>query len=328
MGKYDLYKNRVSSQGCNDRDRMIGQAKDITGRKLQGHPNLRDVKIEGEERQLVVISKDSTGSNNTDSKQIVSLPNETFSVGQYVEFVENNWIITKADLDSDLNTDGQMILCPYNLKFQDSVGEIISYPYHIISTSPTLDENNKLATSGSVRKIRIQPNEYTRQFFIDKRFMGEIFNGVPQCWKINELDTETERGILIITFEKSEYDPNKDSIEYGVCNYIFPTPESSTSNCEIKYSGKPELKVGGSAKSFQAVFYDSEDNVVTNISPVWNIDNLYNGKVQIKEQFADKIKISVSDDNGLIGNSFVLKLSDADGIYSTDLEVKMISLMG
>ena len=48
MANYDLYNTRINSYSDNLRDRMVIKAQEEISRKLNGHPNLREVKI-GEE---------------------------------------------------------------------------------------------------------------------------------------------------------------------------------------------------------------------------------------------------------------------------------------
>ncbi len=288
-----------------------------------------EVLINGSSKKLIIL-KDK-GRENENVKKIIAHPNETLSVGQIVECYGAKWIITKVDLNQQVYAVGRMTLAPNILKFQDSKGNILSYPYFVDKTVPSLNENKMISSSDTVRLIKLPFDEYTQQFFIGKRFMGEIFNGIPQCWKVIDLNSEEERGLLFVTLEKDEFNNKTDSVEYGVCNYfepnIEPKPSEDEGYVEIVYSGKAEVKAGGSFKTFQAVFYDSERNVLDGIVAEWQIVKPigYENSVVV-EVNRNTLKIKALDVNGIINKKILVRLMDNEKILK-ELEVNIASLI-
>lgn len=311
MADYSLFNTRVNAYGDTTRERIVNTAKEDIAKNLYDHPNLRDVRLgtnsNKTDRKIVVIS-----TKDPNVKQLSSLPGEFFLAGQYVGFADEHWLIDKADVDDEMYVDGQMTLCPNTLKFQDSQGNILSYPYFVENPLPHLDSNKLITTSSSTRKIKLPFDEHTRSFYIDKRFMGEVFNGVPQCFKIIDLNAETEKGLLVVTQEKDEFNADTDNVELGICNYFEPYVKPNLNVAvEIQYSGKAEIRTGGSSKKFTAIFKDGEGNILSDVVADWEVIPMLafidNVSYEINENI---ISISADDVYGIIGTDIKLLIKN------------------
>lgn len=288
-----------------------------------------EAKRNGETQELLVIHD----SKDPYVKKIKSRPSQTFSRGDIWDCYNEKYLVIEIDPNNQILTEGKMEQCNYTLPFQLNSAEIYNEPCIVDdkTTMNTGEKDGKVITIPDTRKIvTVQHNEHTSKLKIGKRIFIDALVEDAKVYKITEIDRVTKmqngKGLWVLKCDEEAVNSNKDRVDLLIADYISPTPNPTLSNCEVIYTGKPEIKVGGSAKTFTAVFYDSEDNVITSVSPVWSIDNLYNNSVQIKEQIDDKIKIAINNGDGLIGNSFVLSLSDEDGVYNTSLELKMISL--
>lgn len=92
-----------------------------------------------------------------------------------------------------------------------------------------------------------------------------------------------------------------------------PNPPVSTGTTVI--SGNTNLK-NGYYRTYSAIFYDSTNNVIDGITAVWNIsDCTFVNDLQQTVLDGNKFKIKVNNEN-LIGESFTLNASDADGNYA------------
>lgn len=328
MADYTLYNTRINANGLTQRDRLINNQKNMLLRKLNDNPALRDVELGTVEtkidKKLVIISTD-----DPNIKKITSLPNETFNVGNYVVFEDVNWIINKADADDEIYVDGSMTLCPNMLKFQDYEGNILSYPYFVDSSSPSLDENKMMSSSDTQRKIKLRFDQQTQKFFIDKRFMGKAFNGEYQCWKITDLDAEIESGLLVVTLQKDKFNAVVDNTLLGICDYFIPKEDTIIANSnsvEITYAGKSEVIANGSAKNFIAVFKDQNGNVLNDIIGTWQV-TLPNGfsSYITTTISSNTIKVKVKDVTGIVGSIIGLKI--VNGLISDEIQVKVRSLI-
>ena len=327
MANYSLFNTRVNACGETGRERIINTAKDDIAKNLYDHPNLRNVTIGGKCRKLVIVSKDRTGNSLKDAKQILSLPGEKFDVGEYVEFSDQTWLIHQADVDDEIYVDGQMTLCPNILKFQDVTGKIHSYPYFVDNPLPHLNTGKTIATSSTTRKIKLPFDELTRDFFIDKRFMGEVFAGKPQCWKVVDIDSQSSRGLLVVTLEKDEFNKDNDNKELGICNYFeTPTPAPSSDTVKIIYSGKPELRVGGNYKDFYAKHYDENGNELLDVNSTWSVEihPLFDENI-ISQIDGNKISLKVEDVSGIIGQAISLTAT-GDNDTITQITIVVVPL--
>lgn len=327
MSDYTLYNTRINANGITQRDRLINNQKDMLSRKLHGNPALRDVELgtvlSKINRQLVVISTDKPNI-----KKIISLPDETFSVGQVVIFQNSNWIIDRADVDDEIYVDGQMTLAPNIIKFQDSNGTILSYPYFVETSLPSIDENKTISTSDTTKLIKLPFDQYTQNFYIDKRFMGDVFNGVPQVWKVKDLNCDKCRGLLIVSLIKDIEIKNSDNVELGICDYFEPSPippTPITDYAEITYSGSALIKAGGSTKSFTATFKDVDGNVLPDVIGTWTLEIPAEFEDYITNEIVGNlIKIRAVDVNGIIGITIGLKVAYED--IEKEIQLKVGSL--
>jgi uncharacterized protein YjdB len=108
---------------------------------------------------------------------------------------------------------------------------------------------------------------------------------------------------------------------------------SITMNSGTAYTTTKNIRIGGTGNDFNALFKDGAGNTITNVTPVWSIINL-NGitLADITQSSVDgyplRIKVKVAYKTELIGATFTLHLTTADGTYgSSDVNCKVVSLM-
>lgn len=271
MAGYDTYVSRMNIYGETDADRTIGRTKDVLSRLFAKNPSVRTVTVSDVERDLMIVSTDKP-----EVKKITSAPDESFSVGQYVSFKNEEWLINSVDNDDNYLTVGKMTLCPVEFVFQSSTTRVYTYPYYVISSSSTIDEGQNIMTPDGVRKIGIPFDSATENLYRDKRLMGKTLNGIPQCWRIVDLDPDSTKGLLILTLRLDLYNQESDNENLRICDYVEPSSHSTTpptlgSRVEIEYRGSATIKIGGSKKEFTAVFYDSNGEVDHPIIADWSI---------------------------------------------------------
>ena len=93
-----------------------------------------------------------------------------------------------------------------------------------------------------------------------------------------------------------------------------PNPPVTTGTTVI--SGNTNLK-NGYYRTYSAIFYDSTKNAVDGITAVWNIsDCTFVNDLQQTVLDGNNFKIKVNNEN-LIGESFTLNASDAEGNFTT-----------
>lgn len=271
MTGYDTYISRTNIYGEADADRTIGRTKDVLSRLFAKNPSVRTVTISDVERDLMIVSTDKP-----EVKKITSAPDESFSVGQYVSFKNKSWLINSVDNDDNYLTVGKMTLCPVEFVFQSSTTRVYTYPYYVISSSSVIDEGQIIMTPDGVRKIGIPFDSITENLYRDKRLMGETFNGIPQCWRIIDLDADSTKGLLVLTLRSDLFNSESDNDNLRICDYVEPAVHSTTpptfgSRVEIEYRGSATIKIGGSKKEFTAVFYDANGEIDHPVVADWTI---------------------------------------------------------
>jgi hypothetical protein len=255
------------------------------------------------QKLLVMKNKD-----NPDIKKILAYPNESFKIGEVLKCYGEYWIVTSLDVNQQIYTIGTITLCPYILKWQNNSGKIITYHYYTDGTSSKIEENESFDTSASSKKIILPLDTNTREFYIDKRFMREVFNDIPQCWKITDLNAESKRGLLIVSLEKDEFNPNRDNKELGICDYIKGANEDN--KLSITFEGNADIRIGSVPKEFLAIVKDDYGNTVKLNNYMWSFesDNIPTEFVTFTYE-EDRAYLSVKNDVSVLGQKIKIKVS-------------------
>jgi len=293
------------------------------------------VTINGENQDLLIIhlSEGKSVSTNLLDKRIKSRPDETFNMGDIVVWENNNWLITEVDSDRQLYTKGIMVQCNYIIKFQDSDGNILSYPVVFESNSGTLQYNNMITTVQGSSRIKCRFDSLLANLLVSgKRLMIDSRVGIdiPNCYKISLVTLQSydsTNGILNINLEKDTFNATADRKDLGICDYKTITP--STGTAQITFSGNAEVKTGGSYKSFVFLCKDASGTVL-NLTPVWTLTSSTGSIINftyVKDDTNQTIKIKVADISSMIGTTLILSVvAQTDSTYLSNLTIKVVSL--
>lgn len=164
----------------------------------------------------------------------------------------------------------------------------------------------------------------------------------PRAWLISKINRLSPDGIARVTLAQDVFDQHNDYIErdsdgtvigmwadYFNSN-IEPTfvPEDTTYSSitsKITCSGKPQFKVGGSAKTFTVTFYDNENQEMTDHQVgSWALsidgDALSNTLFSLTED-GNKAKIKFLGDDSYIGKIITITNSSGNVVSSLDVEI-------
>ena len=220
------------------------------------------------------------------------------------------YICTESfDKDSTLNN-GKLTRCNNFLKWQNEIGKIYEYPVFDINSTQYNSgvDGNKIMTLGSTQHmLSITADDNTISLRHDKRFFIDRNKVDPTVFKLTQNDTTVlnyDKGIIHLTVTEDQYNPDTDNIEEWLCDYNKPV---SPNNIEIAYAGNPSIRVGGSYKTFTA-------NILMPVT--WNIVTIPDVQSCITltpVTGENKCKIKCSQNENVIGKSFVLKCDDGTG---------------
>jgi hypothetical protein len=253
----------------------------------------------------VIIQNTTATSQNKTERKILSKSNELVC-GKYIKDENKYWLISSYSNDNGFYSQNMINLCTRSLKFQKPNGDIVEYPYFVENQLISVEENKFLLSSDTEIRIKLSFDDNTKLFSYDKRFMGEVFNGVPQCWKI--IDLSTDNGLLCVTLEKDEYNKDTDNIQLGVCDYI--TPASLVSDLII--TGSKTIK-----KLTSQIYSATEDVVWT----VTNVDESSNNYITTSEITDTSIKLTSGN---FVGKYITLTAtSQLDSEITTNITIQI-----
>jgi hypothetical protein len=201
-----------------------------------------------------------------------------FNLGDVFSYDNGFWLCVDARTEHDIMREGKIEECNYLLKWQNpKTYEIIERwcsvrdPY-----SSGLDEGRVVTTGNAKYEIKLPHDAETELFHVTKRFLISIANHEPMAYEIIKYDAVTNRyesrneGFLRIVLIESRLFPD-DNWDLMVANYkdpnVSPAPVGS---CKIVYTGDAILKSGSSARTYAAMFYDSEGAQIA-LTPDWSL---------------------------------------------------------
>lgn len=130
-------------------------------------------------------------------------------------------------------------------------------------------------------KLVLPFNNETSTLYYNRRIIVSAPIETPLAWKVSKVENTTPRGVNRITLIQDKFDQNYDYIEKDedgnivamwanyyrskpIDNEDSEQPEPTTDYTGvITYNGtKPQLKIGGLAKTFIVTYYDAEGNIV------------------------------------------------------------------
>ena len=248
--------------------------------------------------------------NKTEKKIHISIDSVLNSGTQFI-YKGENWMITShLNIIDDAYKTGLITLCNYNLKFQNTLGDILSYPAIISLIGGTIDDENKFVVSSKTKfNIKLPFDDETIKLREDKRFMIDYEMTEPSCYKIVQRDViggkKGEYGVINLIVEACETNLSADNIPLMLCDYIEPKP---VQDFDITYNNDAKIRIGGT-KTFTS---DTTDTVTWEVqSDIALITTISDNTIKIKCPFDDK----------LINNTFNLKATTDNGSSEINITI-------
>lgn len=175
----------------------------------------------------------------------------------------------------------------------------------------------------------------------------------PRVWQISKVNRSNSKGIAVFTVAqdlenqhttKAEYDeygnvtkwwadwdatviPPEEAVHNDDFSPIppdddpVPLPEFSS---YITCSGKPQIRIGGSAKTFTVTYKDADGNQIENTPDSWTFyieGNSIPSELLTLTTQDNKVKVKFLGDDSYIGKIFTVKCSTGDVTASLDVEI-------
>lgn len=324
MTTWDIYEARLLKPGVQQRDRILAREIEAIRSKYMASPSLKVVYVENRNReQSVLIHSTDIPSEKTFN----TLPEETMSIGDIIEWHGMHWLVTQIDFDDEITRRGRMVQCNRKIRWQNqTTGAIVER--WCLATKPyssNIAEGLAIATSNREFKIQVTYDEETMMIDLDRRFLLEKINGTPKAYQVTSVDTITNRyeeadgGFLVWNMKQCEYNSVTDNDELMIADYrpidvVVDDDDTDVSDellmCDI--DGKETVRCGRS-RTYKPVFFNHDGIVDDTIIPVWSLDG---DTEMIVASINDRdLTITVFDDDRADGSVFVIDLSDAAGKY-------------
>lgn len=272
--------------------------------------------------------------------ELSSRPGETFNAGDLIVCYGSTWIVTEVGPNKDIYTSGYMVRCNTVFKFQLEDGTVVER-WGLLDPgvySTTIKDTYFMPELNKQFKIYLPYDEHTKHFTIDKRFsVGTMYdvNGkeVLSVYRITGYDPQSENygddRLLVLYCKSDVYDPSKDSLELGICDYKTPPAEDGPApevRCDLEYVGVPSLRVGGTPKSIRCVFVDKDENQLYAEDVIWAVDGLDTTGLHIISQDSNMITLQL-DESVEFGTLYYITAYSASLDAIGGLMVKAVSMI-
>lgn len=294
-------------------------------------------KVDGIPTPLIVMDYHGNNSNRDRIKKIEAPLESVFYLGSKIDCFGLKWLVTEINYNREVKLAGRMQLCNYVLKWQGSDGEIVGEDcvvkqFHSTSTG---EQTTKVITTNDTRRnILMQMNPNVLGLAKGKRLFVD-FDGAPDAkvYEITNIDRITYiyggRGFFEFTLTECEK-TDADRADLMIADYRDPgvgVPAASGGRCYISYIGTPQLKTGGSAKTFTAVFKGVDNEVITGIAPKWELilPPELEDKVETVSLTGSEIRLRAKSGGAAAGRSFILKMTaddETNGHYECETEIR------
>ena len=321
MATFDLYKARVLQRGDTMRERTLFYEKKHIKELAVNSLSCKDCKVNGVDQKIII--DDGTLPYY---KNIKSLPDEYFDAGDYVTWAGAAWLVVSCDWDKEVYTYGKMQQCNYILKWQNNDAEVIERWSVVMSASKYNNGekyNNIIVVGSNQLMVYLPIDSETLKLKADKRLFVDFNTDNPKCYDVTRVDTVTMgydgvaepvydgRGCVLLVLTETEYNPDTDRIDLMLCNYF--TAPSPTIPINIKYSGQPEIRIGG-RKTFKV---ESENAITFSLINA----EMWDGKITLT-QIDNQCVVKCANDSAMVGVNF--KVVAAGGGQRSELLVNII----
>jgi len=324
---YAHMKSYMTSNGLTMRQAKIIDGQRLMVDQLMKDPSYKDTFVQWrfgvpvEELETIPIKTfDEKLSNNYGiTLSFNALYDFPIVIGDMLYNTKENtyWLCVESYNRDDINGAGKLTRCNQFLKWQDKKGKIYEYP--VYDTNATqynsgVQSNNVMTVGSAQHSVWIMADENTIILDHDKRFFLDRNTKSPTVYKLTQNDTTTfsyDKGYLKLMMTEHQYNPETDSIENWICDYI----EVSENDFDILFGSKPTLRIGGK-KTFTT---DVSGNVTWSIS-----NNNFDSSVLTMETIGNQVTISCKYDEQLFDNCEFVLNAVSDGGLTSKVKIKLV----
>lgn len=291
-----------------------------------------------ESKEIRCIIQENVANTMLKSMERIGLfPIGTVQAGMYIFFENRYWLITGYPGNNGIYEKATLVLCQYQLKWQNDTGEIIERWCNITSASKydVGESGNKTIYLSSNNYTLLLPNDDLSMTLDGKRvFIDKMIDNPYKVFKITRNDDilydygENHGGILNFIADKVEFNKDTDNQELRLCDYISasivepPTEDTPLLTANIVYSGGKIIV--GSTKKFIPEFKDLYGEIYTNVLPKWKVTLLEGQEKYISYYVKDDILyVETKYSESLFGQQILIELTESNNVASTSEYIKL-----
>lgn len=171
MSIWDSYENRIAVRGNSKRETFLRREQHMLSSKLSESLSYHSVIVDGVACDVAIINSD-----NLDEKKIYSTIPGEIRGGSLVEWMDNHWLVTELDANSEVYTMAKMTQCNHLLKWIDDEGKICEHWCIVADGTKYLtgeyEDRNFIVTRGDSRiSVTVAKNEDTVKLGRKNRFL-------------------------------------------------------------------------------------------------------------------------------------------------------------
>ena len=234
---WDSYYHRVSTEedAAAKRASYLARTRENIGSKEKYSLSYKSVKVNGEDRHLVIVSAEAT-----DTKTFMCPPGETVRCGSLIDYADYKWLVTELDAESEVYQKGTIRQCNYILRWNNKKGEIIERDCIIDDGTKYLtgEQQRELMSYGDSRaQLIIAKDEETAQLHRGHRFLIDE-NGLEKplafvLTKPNRISMQYKGyGVYRHMLTEDQFNPKADNAELMIADYYTDVSTSMSDSIE------------------------------------------------------------------------------------------------
>lgn len=282
-----------------------------------------DAEVNGEPQPIVATRKD------TNKCDVTVIPGDRLYIGDLVKVFNEYWICVEMYVDEFGMYYGELWMCNHTFCYQDFELNII-HKYAILDDGSYSNGNDKaIKVTDNSFNCYISLDDESRALFIDKRLGISIIydksgKEVMEVGKIKWIDIKSRNfgegsHLMVFGINDDSYNPDADNIEELICDYKEKPAEDEEPiepiiKGALSIEGRKSIKAG-SGRTYNLVAIDKEsgDTIDAPEDAEWRIE--FDGSGVSISASGATCKVSVKEDDSLIGSMFTLKCSSLSGEY-------------
>lgn len=235
MSIWDTYENRIAARGNSKRETFLYREQHMLLDKMPESLSYHSAIVDGMTCSVAVINSD-----NLNEKNIYSTSKDVLRAGSIVEWMNNYWLITELDANTEVYTKAKMLQCNHILKWIDDEGHLCEHWCVVEDGTKYLtgeyEDRNFVVTRGDTRiSVTISKNEDTVKLNRQNRFLIDdpdskeklayvLSKPLKRGWVY---DTGSSGGVYIFVLQEV-VSTTDDNHELGIADYYKYFPKEKT----------------------------------------------------------------------------------------------------